>query len=141
MSYTAESRKLMARPDNLKLLRAVLAEHIRDPDRVEPALEKYWRTEYGLGNWVAAAQADGRLRGDPERLGRVMSSLMKSITFWPTIVGRRQPSARETDRAVEDAIEMFLSFYATAQTPPPASKRGSSKPPLTQAAGGGGRRV
>jgi len=53
----------------------------------------------------------------------VMSSLMKSITFWPTILGRRQPSARDTDRAVEDAIEMFLSFYATPPAPRAASKR------------------
>ena len=120
--YTAESRRLMANPANLKLLRAVLAEHIRHPERVEPALEKYWRTEYGLVNWLAAAQADGRLRGDPQRLGRVMSSLMKSITFWPTILGRRQPSEQETDRAVEDAIEMFLSFHAAPEAAPRTPK-------------------
>lgn len=115
LRYANESRRLMSRPANLRLLRAVLVEHIRHPQRVEPVLEKYWRTEYGFTDWVAAAQRDGRLQGDPVRLGQVMSSMMKSVIFWPTVLGRGTPSHRETDAAMADAIAMFLQFYGAAR--------------------------
>ncbi|MCJ0764124.1 TetR/AcrR family transcriptional regulator [Variovorax terrae] len=115
LRYANESRRLMSRPANLRLLRAVLAEHIRHPQRVEPVLEKYWRTEYGFTDWVEAARRDGRLAGDPVRLGQVMSSMMKSIIFWPTVLGRGTPSHKQTDAAMSDAIEMFLQFYGAAR--------------------------
>jgi len=123
LRYAADSRRLMARGENLRLLRAVVAEHIRHPSRVEPVLDRYARSEYGLVAWIAAAQADGRLHGDPERMGHVISSLMKSIVFWPAVLGRRLPPQRETEQAIEDAIGMFLNYYALPeQARHPASR-------------------
>lgn len=112
LRYADESRRLVSQSANLRLLRAVVAEHIRNPQRVEPVLEGYWRNEYGLIPWMQAARRDGKLAGDPARGGHTLSAMLKSIIFWPAILGRVAMTRKETDRAVSDAIDMFLAFYA-----------------------------
>ncbi|MBA4326639.1 MAG: TetR family transcriptional regulator [Polaromonas sp.] len=113
LAYAEESRDLMSRPANLQLLRAVLAEHIRHPHRVEPLLHKYWVTEYGFVSWMKAAKADGRLAGNPATMGHLMGALMKSIIFWPTVLGRSNPADPGVKKQVAEAIDMFLGRYAT----------------------------
>jgi len=108
LDYAEESRALMAQTDNLRLLRAVLAEHIRNPERVEPLLHQYWTNEYGFVSWMKAARADGKLRGSPATMGHLMSAMMKSVIFWPALLGRVDPAAT---RSLTEAIDMFLAYY------------------------------
>lgn len=109
LRFAAESRRLLRNADNLRLISAVLAEHIRHPERVEPLLDKYWRSEYGLLDWMKAA------RGDPQRLAHVCGALIKSILFWPTLIGRRDPETQPLHDEVSEAVDMFLAYYAVPE--------------------------
>ena len=111
LEYAHESKALMSEPGNLRLLRAVLGEHIRNPDRVEPLLHKYSVNEYGFNAWMQAAKADGRLSGDPSVMAHLMGAMLKSVIFWPALLGRGKPSAPSTRKTVAEAIDMFLSHY------------------------------
>lgn len=112
LSYANESRLLMTRPRNVKLLRAVLGEHIRHPERVEPLLHKFWLTEYGLVEWMKRAKADGRLSGDPTLMSHMLGSMMKSVVFWPTVLGRGNPSGVAEKKQISESVGMFLAYFA-----------------------------
>lgn len=111
LEYAHESKALMSGPDNLRLLRAVLGEHIRNPERVEPLLHKYSANEYGFNAWMQAAREDGRLSGDPAVMAHLMGAMLKSVIFWPALLGRGRPSAPSTRKTISEAIDMFLSHY------------------------------
>jgi len=112
-AFAANHRRLNSQRANVLLQRAVLAEHLRHPERVEPVLEGFWATEYGFLSWVEAAQRDGRLRGDPVRISHMMGSLMRSLLFWPALIGRRLRRGAAAEADVDEAIDMFLSYYAS----------------------------
>lgn len=112
LRYAQESARLIQDAETLALFRAVLAEHARNPDLVAGAMERYWRDEYGFSEWVAAACRDGKLRAQsPKRASRHFSSLIKGAAVWPVVFEQRALSARETNAAIEEAIEMFLAYY------------------------------
>ncbi len=113
LAYARESRALMSHTENLRLLRAVLAEHIRRPERVQPLLHKYWVTEYGFAAWMKAAKADKKLKGDATTMAHMMGSMMKAIIFWPTVLGRGSPADPGVTRALAEAVDMFLGYYAS----------------------------
>lgn len=111
MDFAAGHRKLNAHPGNLRLQRAVLAEHLRSPERVEPILQGFWATEYGFESWVRSAVGDGRLKGDPVRISHMMGALMRSLLFWPALLGRGPRRKQATGDQVAEAVDMFLAFY------------------------------
>ena len=97
----------------LRLFRTVLAEHIRNPALVEPALDTYWTAEYGFADWVRAAVADGRLSArDAVRAGHIFGSLMRGTIVWPSVLGRSVLKADRLDATINEAIDMFLAYYA-----------------------------
>jgi TetR/AcrR family transcriptional regulator, regulator of autoinduction and epiphytic fitness len=115
MDYAYESEALMAEPENVQLLRAVLGEHIRRPERVEPLLHHYWVTEYGFIAWMKAAVADRRLQGDPTVMAHLMGAVMKSVVFWPTLLGRSSPADPGARRMLAAGIDMFLGHFASEE--------------------------
>ena len=92
-------------------MRAVLAEHIRHPERVEPILQGYWRNEYGFTSRAQAACDAGRLHGDPTKIGHAISSMMRAQVFWPALLGRLDPQSPLFEVAIAEAIEMFPTYY------------------------------
>jgi TetR/AcrR family transcriptional regulator, regulator of autoinduction and epiphytic fitness len=111
--YARDSIGLMRDPRYLKLFRAVLAEHIRNPALVEPALVTYWKAEYGFADWVKAATSDGRLFArDPVRAGHIFGSLMRGAIIWPSVLGRSTFKADRLNATINEAIDMFLAFYS-----------------------------
>jgi len=111
LRFVREAVSLVAEPQTLRLVRAVLAEHIRHPERVEPILRGYWRNEYGFTSWAKAACDDGRLHGDPTKIGHAMSSMMRAQVFWPALLGRLDAQSPAFEAEIGKAVEMFLSYY------------------------------
>jgi len=112
--YAQDSARLIQDSDTLALFRAILAEHVRNPKLVASAMEHYWRDEYGFAGWVSAACRDGKLRApSPKRASRHFSSLIKGAVVWPVVFEQRVLTPREARAAIEEAVEMFLGYYAT----------------------------
>ncbi|MFI4994807.1 MAG: TetR/AcrR family transcriptional regulator [Hyphomicrobiales bacterium] len=111
--YARDSIRLMRDARYLRLFRAVLAEHIRNPALVEPALVTYWKAEYGFADWVRAAAKDGRLSArDAVRAGHIFGSLMRGAIIWPSVLGRSSFKADRLNATINEAIDMFLAFYS-----------------------------
>ncbi len=111
LKFVSEAQSLVTEPQTLRLVRAVLAEHIRHPERVEPILQGYWRNEYGFTPWAQAACEDGRLHGDPTKIAHAMSSMMRAQVFWPALLGRLDLQSPAFKAEMAEAIEMFLTYY------------------------------
>jgi TetR/AcrR family transcriptional regulator of autoinduction and epiphytic fitness len=110
LQYARRSTEFTAAPGNLQLLRAVLAEHIRNPALVEPAVTTYWESEYGFVAWIEAACQDGRLAArSPVEASHIFASLMRGVIVWPMVLGR---SDTPQQSAIDEAIDMFLGHYA-----------------------------
>ena len=57
---------------------------------------------------------DGKLRApSPKRASRHFSSLIKGAVVWPVVFEQRVLTPREARAAIEEAVEMFLGYYAT----------------------------
>jgi len=111
--YALQSIEFTGSPRNLQLLRAVLSEHIRNPALVEPALATYWESEYGFTGWIEAACKDGRLRAkSPVDASHIFASLMRGIVVWPLVLGRADRISKPREGAIDEAIAMFLKYYA-----------------------------
>lgn len=111
LRFVREALELVAEEHTLRLVRTVMAEHIRHPERVEPILQDYWRNEYGFTAWAEAACADGRLRGDPGKIGHAMTSMMRAHVFWPTLLGRLRAESPAFKAEISEAVDMFLHYY------------------------------
>ena len=112
LRYARASARLIHDPANLALFRAVLAEHVRNPDLVAGAMERYWRDEYGFTEWVAAARRDGKLKArSPRRASRHFASLIKGTVVWPVVFKQAGLAASEVNAAIDEAIDMFLRYY------------------------------
>ena len=113
--FAQESIKLMRDPDNLRFSRAVVAEHMLSPALVEAALGDYWKDEYGFAAWVDAARRDGRLKvKDAVRASHIFASIVRGVIFWPALLGRHHFESRNLNAAINEAVDMFLAFYADA---------------------------
>jgi TetR/AcrR family transcriptional regulator of autoinduction and epiphytic fitness len=111
--YAHGSARLIRDKKTLALFRAILAQHVRTPALVAGLMKRQWDEEYGFANWVAAAIRDGKLRAkSPERAAHHFASLIKGAAVWPVVFGRGSIKSREIETAIEEAIEMFLSYYA-----------------------------
>ncbi len=110
--YAHESISHVQDAETLQLFRAILGEHLRTAERVEPALRDYWRTEYGFVEWINDAVADGRLRVEtPERAAHIFQSLIKGVGVWPIVFGRKGTSRKEILLALQEAVDVFLAYY------------------------------
>lgn len=111
LRFVKETLAMVAEPQTLRLVRAVLAEHLRHPERVEPILQAYWRNEYGFMSWARAACDGGQLHGDPKKIGHAMNSMMRAQVFWPALLGRLDVQSPAFKADMADAVEMFLAYY------------------------------
>jgi len=112
--YALVSASHVRDAETLQLFRAILGEHLRSVERVEPALRRYWRTEYGFVAWIEAAVADGRLRVEsPERAAHIFQSMIKGVGVWPVVFERKGETRKEVLQALQEAVDVFLSYYAT----------------------------
>lgn len=109
--FVRQTQVMMAEPQMLRLVRAVLAEHLRHPERVEPILRDYWRNEYGFLSWARAACDGGQLHGDPKKIAHAMNSMMRAQLFWPALLGRLDVQSPVFKAGMEEAVEMFLAYY------------------------------
>jgi TetR/AcrR family transcriptional regulator of autoinduction and epiphytic fitness len=125
----------LADEGNLQLFRAILAEHIRKAQNIDTAVAGYWEADYGIGAWIEAAVADGRLRVDDPRLAAdLLTGMIRGLVIWPPALasgGAGSPAVSEAGG--ERAIDMFLSFYAaepgqpaTADAPSGGASKGNS---------------
>lgn len=110
--FVDQGRQLMDDKTTLELFRTVLAEHVRSPDLVEAVIEKHWKSEDGLVTWLEAARADEALAiPSTERAATHFWSLMKGIYVWPVVFGSPPQKKYDSKTAMDEAIEMFLSYY------------------------------
>ena len=111
--YAHGSARLIQDKETLALFRAILAQHVRTPALVAGVMKRQWDDEYGFTDWVAAACRDGKLRAkSPERAAHHFASLIKGAAVWPVVFRRGSIKASEIEAAIEEAIEMFLRYYA-----------------------------
>ncbi|MBV9560826.1 MAG: TetR/AcrR family transcriptional regulator [Bradyrhizobium sp.] len=122
--YAIQSIRLMRDARYLQLFRTVLAEHVRNPALVEPALATYWKAEYGFADWVRAAVADRRLFvRDAVRAGHIFGSLMRGAIIWPSILGRSSFKSDRLNAPINEAIDMFLAYYSVPERAKPQRNR------------------
>jgi len=117
--YANASVKLLRDPKHLNLFRVIVGEHMLNPALVEPGLGNYWKREYGFAAWIKDAIADKRLvAADPVRASHLFASLMRGIMFWPALLGRHHFESRNLNAAIDEAIDVFLAYYATKKRKP-----------------------
>ena len=106
--------KMLGESSFMDLARVAIAETIHSPERAREMVARMGTLEEGLGAWVAAAQADGKLKPvDPEFAAYQLQSLIKAFAFWPQITMGQPPLSEDVQRQVVDsAVEMFLATYA-----------------------------
>ena len=110
----AAKMKLLGESSFMDLARVAIAETIHSPERAREMVARMGTLEEGVGTWVAAAQADGKLKSvDPEFAAYQLQSLIKAFAFWPQITMGQPPLSDEMQqRVIDSAVEMFLATYA-----------------------------
>ena len=104
---------LFASPDHIALSRLVLAEYLHSPELARDAMSKMKHKESGLHCWLEAAVADGQLVVmDVEFAANQFLGMLKSFAFWPQIIAHApHPSAAESRRIIDSAVNLFLGHY------------------------------
>lgn len=99
----------------MKLAKVVTACFIQLPEWGQTTMSAYARLRRSMIAFFKAGKRDGRLKiGDPEWAATQFCGLIKEIVFWPEVMAGQQPAtSRERRMAVEDAVAMFLNYYAT----------------------------
>lgn len=101
----------------IDLSRVAMAELMHTPERARALVDRLSEKEEGLPQWLRAAQQHGRLRAgvDPQYAAHQLHGLVKSFAFWPQLAMGQPPLAPALRQQVlEDAVDMFLGFYAVA---------------------------
>jgi TetR/AcrR family transcriptional regulator of autoinduction and epiphytic fitness len=101
----------------IDLSRVAMAELMHTPERARALVDRLSEKEEGLPQWLRAAQQDGRLRPevDAQYAAHQLHGLVKSFAFWPQLAMGQPPLAPALRQQVlEDAVDMFLGFYAVA---------------------------
>ena len=101
----------------IDLSRVAMAELMHTPERARALVDRLSEKEEGLPQWLRAAQQDGRLRAgvDAQYAAHQLHGLVKSFAFWPQLAMGQPPLAPALRQQVlEDAVDMFLGFYAVA---------------------------
>ncbi len=101
--------------DFMKLAKVVTACFIQLPEWGQTTMSAYARLRRSMIAFFKAGKRDGRLKiSDPEWAATQFCGLIKEIVFWPEVMAGQQPAtSRERRMAVEDAVAIFLNYYAT----------------------------
>lgn len=102
----------------IDLSRVAMAELMHTPERARALVDRLSEKEEGLPLWMRAAQQDGRLRTgvDAHYAAHQLHGMVKSFAFWPQLAMGQPPLAPALRQQVlEDAVDMFLGFYAVGQ--------------------------
>ncbi len=78
-------------------------------------MNAYARLRKNMIAFFRAGKRDGRLKiRDPEWAATQFCGLIKEIVFWLEVMAGQEPvTSRERRMAVEDAVAIFLSHYAS----------------------------
>ena len=100
--------------DFMKLAKVVTACFIQLPEWGQITMNAYARLRKSMIAFFKAGKRDGRLKiEDPERAATQFCGLIKEVVFWPEVMAGQQPvTSLERRRAVEDAVAIFLGYYA-----------------------------
>jgi len=101
----------------IDLSRVAMAELMHTPERARALVDRLSEKEEGLPQWLRAAQQHGRLRAgvDAHYAAHQLHGMVKSFAFWPQLAMGQPPLAPALRQQVlEDAVDMFLGFYAVA---------------------------
>ena len=101
----------------IDLSRVAMAELMHTPERARALVDRLSEKEEGLPQWLRAAQLHGRLRAgvDANYAAHQLHGMVKSFAFWPQLAMGQPPLAPALRQQVlEDAVDMFLGFYAVA---------------------------
>ena len=99
----------------MKLAKVLIASFIQLPEWGQVTMRAHARLRRNMLAFFKAGKRDGRLKvGDPEWAATQFCGLIKEIVFWPEVTAGQEPAtSRERRLAVEDAVAIFLSHYAT----------------------------
>jgi TetR/AcrR family transcriptional regulator, regulator of autoinduction and epiphytic fitness len=112
-----QSKMRMLNDSNfLDLARVAIAASIHSPERTQEMVTRFGQREEGVGTWIVAAQADGRLKAvDPAFAAHQLHSLLKTFAFWPQVtLGQPPLTAKMQQQVVDSAVDMFLAYYQLA---------------------------
>ncbi|RKF13181.1 TetR/AcrR family transcriptional regulator [Alginatibacterium sediminis] len=106
---------MLSNRQHRELVRVMLAESIRSPELSERVMSRIEVMESSLEKWMKSACEDGRLRPVEANYAATMFlGLLKSNAFWPQLLARLDsPNAEQSEVIIEDAVQMFLGYFAT----------------------------
>jgi TetR/AcrR family transcriptional regulator of autoinduction and epiphytic fitness len=102
----------------LDLARVAIAEAIHSPQRAHDMVARLSAKQEGMGRWLRAAQADGKLTAaDPVLAPLMLGGMLKTFAFWPQVTLNQPPLDPATQQQVlATAVDMFLALYDTGAT-------------------------
>jgi TetR/AcrR family transcriptional regulator of autoinduction and epiphytic fitness len=114
LELVAQKMRLLHDASFIDLARIAIAAGVHNPDLARDLIARLGDREEGLTAWVRAAAADGRLKTqDPVFASMQLQGLVKGFAFWPQIAMGQPPlSAAQQKQVGEEAVEMFLAYYA-----------------------------
>lgn len=109
----ATKLRLLRCPDYLSMMRAVMGECLRTPERAKEVFGGIWSDEDSLAKWMKQAMQDGRLaQVDPHSAAEQFWGLVKYPVFLPMLFGLIDGLPDEEILAVvKRGAEMFLSHH------------------------------
>jgi TetR/AcrR family transcriptional regulator of autoinduction and epiphytic fitness len=97
-----------------ELARVAIAAGLHSPELAQDVVARMGDREEGLTTWIRAAAAAGRLKTrEPLFAAMQLQALVKGFAFWPQIaLGQPPLSPAQQKRVAEEAVDMFLAYYA-----------------------------
>ena len=98
----------------IDLARVALAATIHAPERGSDIVARLNDKDVGVPAWIAAAQADGRLKGaDPAFAAHLLFGPVKTFAFWPQVtLGQPALDPAAQAEVCAAAVDLFLAYYA-----------------------------
>lgn len=114
LDFAQREMQLLASEQYRDMAKMMLAECIRSPEVAAQAAEQLEQREHGLEHWIQTAVQQGKLRAvEPGYAASQLLGIIKSRAFWPQVMQNAPvPSHEQQQRIAEDAVNMFLGFYA-----------------------------
>ncbi|MCO7225637.1 TetR/AcrR family transcriptional regulator [Pleionea sp. CnH1-48] len=105
--------ELLSTPQFIDLARAVIAEGIHSPEKMQEASEQFAGIEDNLSQWFDAAAADGKLAtSDGQFASNHFIGMLKTFCFWPQLIKNQPfPDSTEIEHIIETSVSMFVNYY------------------------------